>query len=151
MDTLHLSGEGDNRYDTHFGVGNQGANRLKEASFFNSPGAEQERYGSHFGLDEQKVKHATQSLLQAQGTGAEQDRYCLHFGLGHDGWERAKHLANKFQGSGAEQVSPWKLSGIASADHKTDRIVMVPISDWAVPQVHKAKPELREEFKKWYF
>jgi hypothetical protein len=97
------SGAEQDRYAGHFGIGAEGLDRLKHAAMAKGTGAEQDRYQAHFGLDEDRVKAAAQSLVNAKGTGAEQDRHAAHFGLGADGWERAKELA-RTQGVGAEQV-----------------------------------------------
>ncbi|KAF2464565.1 uncharacterized protein BDR25DRAFT_242083 [Lindgomyces ingoldianus] len=97
------SGAEQDRYGSHFGVGHDGIEKMKHVAEFKGTGAEQERYESHFGLDQDKVKAATHDLLHRNGSGAEQDRYEGHFGLGADGVERAKQLAS-MKGVGAEQV-----------------------------------------------
>lgn len=98
------SGSEVDRYESHFGIGSDGIERMKKAATdFKGVGAEQDRYQSHFGLDADKVQEAAKSILNAKGDGAEQDRHGSHFGLGADGWERAKQLA-RMQGEGAEQV-----------------------------------------------
>lgn len=97
------------RYASHFGVGEAGMDRAKEGlkSFVNQKGegAEQDRYNSHFGLREDPVLAAATWLAKQQNgsSGAEQDRWGGHFGLGADGWARAKKMAET-PGTGAEQV-----------------------------------------------
>ena len=98
------SGAEQDRYASHFGIGTEGLERLKELASYKGDGAEQDRYKSHFSLDSDRVRAAADSILHAKGAGAEQDRYESRFGLGNDGWERAKRLA-EFKGMGAEQVS----------------------------------------------
>jgi hypothetical protein len=98
------SGAEQDRYESHFGVGSDGLNRVKKAAAeWKGSGAEQDRYQMHFGLDEDKVKAAAQHLLNFKGEGAEQDRHASHFGLGADGWARARLMA-QHMGPGAEQV-----------------------------------------------
>jgi len=103
----HGVGAEQDRYGSHFGMGDKAANRIKEGvkEFARQPGsgAEQDRYESHFGLDHDPVQAAVQALVKAKTSGAEQDRWGSHFGLGADGWARAKKLAET-QGAGAEQV-----------------------------------------------
>ncbi|KAJ4287557.1 hypothetical protein N0V90_012260 [Kalmusia sp. IMI 367209] len=96
------------RYASHFGVGEAGKERIKDGfkEFVNhkGSGAEQDRYASHFSINEDPVRAATQWLVNKSNgsSGAEQDRWGGHFGLGADGWARAKKLAET-QGVGAEQ------------------------------------------------
>ena len=84
-------------------------------------GAEQDRYHSHFGLDEQKIQAAASTLMNQRGTGAEQEVHGARFGLGHDGMEQVKKLAG-VKGVGAEQVcgdmpfSPGELNLTVSQD-----------------------------------
>ena len=101
-----LSGSGSevDRYGSHFGVGDGGLDRIKQAAMTKGLGAEQEVHSGHFSLDSQAVKQATDAALKTQGLGAEQEVHAGHFGLGHDGKERVKKLLNT-QGVGAEQVS----------------------------------------------
>lgn len=110
------SGAEQDRYAAHFGIGTEGLDRIKQAALTKGTGAEQDRYQAHFGLDEDRVKAAAQSLINAKGEGAEQDRHAAHFGLGADGWARAKELA-KAKGVGAEQVRPTS-TGIIKIDPK---------------------------------
>lgn len=97
------------RYASHFGVGEAAKERVKEGvkEFANQKGsgAEQDRYASHFSLDQDPVRRAATWLANQQGgaSGAEQDRYGGWFGLGADGWARARKLAET-PGVGAEQV-----------------------------------------------
>jgi hypothetical protein len=51
-------------------------------------GSEQERYGSHFGINEKSVgntvdrmKDAALNATTTKGTGSEQDRFQIHFGI----------------------------------------------------------------------
>ncbi|PVI01789.1 hypothetical protein DM02DRAFT_654148 [Periconia macrospinosa] len=94
------------RYQSHFGIGQDRAEKVKEAAvevvIYKGHGAEQDRYATHFSPDSQVVREAALSLLKAKASGAEQDRLGNHFGLGADGWERAKRLAFA-KGEGAEQ------------------------------------------------
>ena len=89
------SGAEQDRYDSHFGVGTEGLDRMKQAALAKGEG--------HFSLDHDNVKQAAQSIVNAKGSGAEQDTHAAHFGLGADGWARAQQLAQT-QGVGAEQV-----------------------------------------------
>lgn len=101
------SGAEQDRYASHFGIGDAGVEQIKDAAkkiaSYKGEGAEQDRYGSHFSLDQQQVKKAAHSMMDAQGSGAEQDRYAGHFGLGADGLAQARRLAAA-KGEGAEQV-----------------------------------------------
>ena len=97
------SGAEQDRHESHFGIGTDGLDRLKKFADLKGVGSEQDRYQAHFGFDQDKVKDATQNLLNRKGSGSEVDRYESHFGLGNDGWERAKKLAS-MKGVGSEQV-----------------------------------------------
>lgn len=120
------SGAEQDRYGSHFGIGSDGMNRIKQAANYKGVGAEQDRYQSHFSLDQEQVKAAAQSLLHAKGTGAEQDRHASHFGLGNDGWERAKELA-KSQGVGAEQVTQLLTSTTRTASNILLGSIWIPL------------------------
>lgn len=96
------------RYSSHFGVGDAAKNRIQEGvqefASQKGSGAEQDRYAAHFSLSEHPVRAAANWLASQKGaSGAEQDRYGGWFGLGHDGWARARGLAEG-KGVGAEQV-----------------------------------------------
>lgn len=105
----HGVGAEQDRYASHFGVGDSAKESIKEGvrEFANQKGsgAEQDRYASHFSLSEDPVRRAATWLANQQegASGAEQDRYGGWFGLGHDGWARARSLAEG-KGVGAEQV-----------------------------------------------
>ncbi|KAF2640581.1 hypothetical protein P280DRAFT_469328 [Massarina eburnea CBS 473.64] len=94
------------RYATHFSIGQEGFDQVKDAAIkavnYKGDGAEQDRYAAHFSPDHAVVAKAVRGILQAKAEGAEQDRWGSHFGLGADGWERAKRLAAA-KGQGAEQ------------------------------------------------
>jgi hypothetical protein len=73
-------------------------------------GAEQDRYGQHFGAAgeriAEKVKDGLDDVLHARGSGAEQDRFGQHLGVGSSGYDKAKDAASRAlhaQGNGAEQ------------------------------------------------
>ena len=105
----HGVGAEQDRYASHFGVGDSAKNSIKEGvkefASQKGSGAEQDRYAQHFSLHEDPVRAAATWLANQQGgsSGAEQDRYGGWFGLGHDGWARARKLADT-PGLGAEQV-----------------------------------------------
>lgn len=65
-------------------------------------GAEQERFGRYFGLENNKIERARQALFGDGASGAEQDRWANYFSLGSDGLQRARRLADT-KGVGAEQ------------------------------------------------
>lgn len=84
-------------------------------------GAEQDRFGSHFGNAgseaADRLKHAT----EYRGTGAEQDRYGAHFGeLGQEAAERLKRLAAE-KGTGAEQ-DRWDAHLSGAGDEAAERM-----------------------------
>lgn len=97
------SGAEQDRYGSHFGIGEAGAERLKHAAEYKGAGAEQERYEGHFGVDPDKVKAATDNLLHHSGSGAEQDRYEGHFGVGPEKVKEVVQEVLHHSGSGAEQ------------------------------------------------
>lgn len=70
------------------------------------PGAEQERYASHFsigteGLDQ--IKQAGIRALNFKGEGAEQDRYAKHFSGDNDVVRKAAQSILRAKAAGAEQ------------------------------------------------
>lgn len=66
-------------------------------------GAEQDRYGQHFGISEEGISRMKTSALEMKGSGAEQDRYAMHFGLDGDKVKAAAQHLLHAKSSGAEQ------------------------------------------------
>ena len=89
-------------YGSHFGLGNDGLARVKQAASMKGEGAEQDIWAGKMGLlDEQRIQQAKDAMFNSGTSGAEQDRYQARFGLGNDGLERVKALAAT-KGSGSE-------------------------------------------------
>ncbi|KAH3915050.1 hypothetical protein HBI56_016170 [Parastagonospora nodorum] len=81
-------------------------------------GAEQDRYGSHFGASTERIQHGIEKgvdkvkqAAQYRGEGAEQDRYNAHFSPAAHGTDAhrvqqyAESLINKAKGSAATSGS----------------------------------------------
>jgi hypothetical protein len=81
-------------------------------------GAEQDRYGSHFGASTERIQHGIEKgvdkvkeAAQYRGTGAEQDRYNAHFSPAAHGTDAhrvqqyAENLINKAKGSASTSGS----------------------------------------------
>lgn len=89
-------------YGSHFGLGNDGLARVKQAASMRGEGAEQDIWAGKMGLlDGQRIQQAKDAMFNSGTSGAEQDRYQARFGLGNDGLERVKALAAT-KGSGSE-------------------------------------------------
>lgn len=126
------------RYSSHFQVPDGTADRVREGADYvrdgadrvkegvkeglkdfatkKGNGAEQDRYGSHFSLDNDPVAAAARWLSDKQRGVTTQDGYNGWFGLGYDGWTRARRMAMT-QGAGAEQVCcRWREEGSVGTD-----------------------------------
>jgi hypothetical protein len=69
-----VSGAEHDRQSSHFGLGHDGLQRVRQAASTNGIGAEQDRYAAHFSLDTQKVQQAKDAVFNSGTSGAEQDR-----------------------------------------------------------------------------
>ncbi|CAI6327522.1 unnamed protein product [Periconia digitata] len=73
------------------------------------PGAEQERYASHFSIGKEgleQVKDAASKAANYKGEGAEQDRYAAHFSPNHHAVAEAAAGLLKAKASGKEPSWP---------------------------------------------
>jgi hypothetical protein len=79
------------------------------------PGAEQERYASHFSIgkdDLESIKDAAIRAAKTKGEGAEQDRYAAHFSPDHEVVKKAMHSLLNAKAAGSHPTfwtSRWGL------------------------------------------
>ena len=71
-----------------------------------APGAEQDRYASHFSIGQEGLDHikdGASKILNYKGAGAEQDRYASHFSPDHEVVNKAVQSLLNAKAEGAEQ------------------------------------------------
>ncbi|KAF2670413.1 hypothetical protein BT63DRAFT_237567 [Microthyrium microscopicum] len=109
------SGAEQDRYGSFFGLGSDGLARIRKAATYQGVGAEQDRYGSHFSLDSKQVRKAADSVLQSGRSAVHKDITNGNHWLGYDGRQVMKGLLNT-GGVGAEQERYGAHFGVDSAN-----------------------------------
>jgi hypothetical protein len=97
-----VHGSEQDRYASHFGLGNDGLKRVQQLGAKQGLGAEQDVHAAHLSFDKQKIQEAKDAMFKSGHSGAAQDRYQGRFGFGNDGLDRVKAIAST-KGVGSEQ------------------------------------------------